>query len=151
MTVHKSERKQSKFQVVVNANRIRKELLEYVLVDFGLTQGITETEQWLLMRCRDRIFDCLSELVSEITLANSVNVHYLKTWDAYYERYHHQNLALAKCHQLIQEIQTITDCVHGINVNKYMRTIRLIDDEIGLIKGWRKADNQVKKLLPPLG
>ena len=57
MTVHKSERKQSKFQVVVNANRIRKELLEYVLVDFGLTEGISETEQWLLMSAKKQNYE----------------------------------------------------------------------------------------------
>ena len=138
----KSKRRPHSFRVQDNAVQIRKTLINYVLFDFGKSEQPTNQEQLLLQKMSSRIYDCIMDLIAEIVAANSIVIIDQETLKA---RNSHQTKALALCHRLPQELQTVVDHVSGINLNKYMRLADQISQEKGLIINWRKSDKAIAK------
>ena len=80
-----------------------------------------------------------------VDIYNSI---YIMSLEDYKERRAHQNRAIGYYNRLKQELLYVSKCMPSkINLNKYMRSIDLIDKEIGLIKLWRKSDNKIKEKL----
>ena len=141
--------KQSKFEVFDTATRLRDSLTEYIIHDFAVENfgELTSTEIWFLEYLREHVINNVADLVSNITVANTV---YVTSMEEYVERRKYQTLAVANCYQLVQNLQWVIDIFKGhINVEKYMTSMDCVNLEIKLLKGWRKSENKIKKKFLP--
>lgn len=102
---------------------------------------VSEYPYWLVFRFRDEMMDTMKKLIDNIVAANTIypiDEAELSTRRAY------QTAAIANCEQLLQELQYIME-VLPIDVNKLLRYVDMIQKEIGLLKGWRKANAKILK------
>lgn len=174
MSVLKNKRKQSRLEFFHNAYILRNEITLLLLRDFGIKDkirtvskepfilrmdkddqkvlielfqkyNITELKEkypmWLIEYFRNSILEILKNLILNITAANTI---YPTFESEYYERRNLQNKAIYNCEQLLQEMQFIIS-IMPTNVNKYMRYVKMTENEIALLKGWRKSDNKILK------
>ena len=121
MSVLKSKRKPSQFEVFHHLNKMRKEVTDLLLRDFG--------------------YD-LDKAV-KVYVANSIYPTYR---EELIERRVHQDRAVGQCYRLTQELQYAIETL-PVDVNKYLRFAEMIQTEINLLKGWRKSDNKFKSVL----
>ena len=150
MTIHKSERKESQFEVFSHALKLRREIRALAQRNFGYKPKARsyETEQQQeqrlnfesreLVKETDYLLDILCEITANIIFANKI---YPKTWAEYCERRLHQTKAIAECGRLSAELQYIIEDF-GPDVNKFIPYDALIQKEINLLKAWRKSDNK---------
>jgi len=156
-----------------NAIALRKKITELLLRDFGIksfkrnikfvgnvenfsdedrgiVEGIFDKYEldrcfqddypiWLIERERMYFMDILRDLIKNIVSANSI---YPVNMREYYERRMIQNNAINNCEDLLQEMQYIIS-VFPVDAEKYMDYVEMIEKEIALLKGWRKADNKI--------
>ena len=102
---------------------------------------VSEYPYWLVFRFRDEMMDTMKKLIDNIVAANTIypiDEAELSTRRAY------QTAAIANCEQLLQELQYIME-VLPIDVNKLLKYVDMIQKEIGLLKGWRKANAKILK------
>ena len=144
MTVPKSKRKQSRFEVFHNMQQIQKELVRHLMQDFGITRIADLGEAQFLDLKFERIINLCGDIVGDLHRANAM---YVTNMLEYEQRRLYQDKAVANCQVLKQELQSIVDIIAGINLNKYKTSVELIEKEIVLIKAWRKSDNRLKKKL----
>lgn len=142
MTVPKSKRKKSRFEVFHNMQRLQKELVKHLMLDFGITRCTNLGEAQFLDIKFERIINLCAEIVGDIHRANSLFVTNLLEYE---QRRLYQDKAIANCNVLKQELQSIVDIMSGLNVNKYRASIKMIDKEIVLVKSWRKSDLRLKQ------
>ena len=172
MSVLKNKRKASQFEVFHHLYKMRREITDLLLRDFGYSYEkadkrlakrfsgrtyteLTETEQlqydrlnqkyesfddWFIYDERQLIVDCLSEITKEVFIANSI---YPTCTEELIQRRLHQDEAIGQCYRLTQELQYAIETL-PVDVNSYLRFGEMIQTEINLIKGWRKADNKFK-------
>lgn len=76
------------------------------------------------------------DLVDDVVRADSF---YPNTAHGVLWRKHYLTLAIADCHRLEQDVQTIRDIGLPINLNRMSDLADMIDREIGLLKGSRKS------------
>lgn len=153
MAVLKSKRKESQFQVFHNAYVLRKQMTDLLLRDFGYKgkTNLHETEkqlerrlafeQWFIADERKYIIDLLRELITNITMANNI---YPTLEYEYIERRLYQDKAIGVCNAILQELQYAIETL-PVNVNNYIRFADILQEEIRLLKGWRKSDNRFRK------
>lgn len=145
MSVIKPNRKESDFKVITMSFEIRRELTTYVLRDFAIDGKLDYMEQFFLDDERREILQDVRSASACLEMANSI---YITCMREYEERRIWQEKALGYYNRLIQELRYVIYTLRGkINVNKYDAAIRMIYNEIGLIKAWRKSDNKHKKNL----
>ena len=145
MSVLKSKRSESDFKVISMAMDIRKELTTYVIRDFAIDGRLDYMEEWLLNDTRTAVLQYARNAAASIEMANSI---YISSKEEYTERRKYQNRAIGYYKSLIQELRYIVAAMPTkINLNKYMRSIELIDKEIGLIRQWKRSDNKILKKL----
>ena len=104
---------------------------------------VSEYPYWLVFRFRDEMMDLLKQLIDNITDANSIypiNLHELEV------RRDYQTAAIGACEKMLQELQYIIE-VLPVDANKLLRYVDMIDKEVALLKGWRKADGKIAKRL----
>lgn len=143
--VYKSKRPESNFKVIAQAIQLRKELTTYVMTDFALTGKLERMQEYFLNEERCAILGCLRDMLSCLIMANSIYVTCLGEYEL---RRQYQDKAIGHCYRVVQELQYVIATLDGkINVNKYMRSARMITAEINLIKSWRKADSKLKTKL----
>lgn len=171
MSVLKSKRKASQFEVFHHLYKMRKEITELLLRDFGYSfekaakrldrkfgrpyEQLSEVERerydrtkvrweafddWFIYDQRQTIVDCLRGITREVYIANSI---YPTCMEELVERRLHQDKAVGLCYDLTQELQYAIETL-PVDVNIYLRFGEMIQTEINLIKGWRKADNKFK-------
>lgn len=172
MAVLKSKRKASQFEVFHHFYEVRREITDLLLRDFGYDSEkakertakafggkrfdeLTPDEQaryakakakskafddWFIEDERKCIVDCLREITKEVFMANSI---YPANAAELIERRLCQDRAIGQCYRLTQELQYAIETL-PVDVNKYLRFADMIQTEIELIKGWRKADNKFK-------
>ena len=75
-------------------------------------------------------------LVDNITRADTF---YPNTAHGVIYRRHYLTLAIADCYRILQDLQTIKDIGLAVNLNRLTIVVDMIDREIGLLKGTRKA------------
>lgn len=150
MTIHKSARKESPFEVFHHALKMRREIRALAQRDFGYKPKCKngETEEQRLKRWRferreldketDYLLEILRSMSAHIALANKI---YPTTWAEYSERRLNQTQAIAECGRLSTELQYIIED-YGPDVNKFIPYDALIQKEINLLKAWRKPDNR---------
>lgn len=173
MSVVKSKRKPSSFEVFHHLAKMRKEITDLLLRDFGYStekfeanimrhfgknaEDLTDAEKQYCerMRTRQRAFDAWfikSEREVIIDCLRSIGEHVYTANSIYpayqeelVERRLHQDLAIGQCYRLVQELQYAIETL-PVDVNTYLRFGQAIQHEVDLIKGWRKSDNKFKNL-----
>lgn len=121
---------------------LQKEVILYIMQDFGITRDTSMAEAHFLDLKFERIVNLCSDIVGDVNRANNI---FVTNIDEYNIRRLYQDKAVGNCKVLEQEMQSIIDVIEGININKYVRAIDLIQKEINLIKAWRKSDIRLKK------
>lgn len=172
MSVVKSKRKPSSFEVFNHYSKLRKEVTLLLLNDFGYSveraqrsleksfgdkDKLTPEQQinyekrlakiigfaaWFLPKEKEAVTDCLREITACIYGANSIYPMYR---EELIERRILQDKAIGQLYRLTQELQYAIDIL-PVDVDKYTRFAEMIETEINLIKGWRKADNKFKRV-----
>ena len=174
MSVLARKRSQSKYEFYTNAVRLRCEITKLLLRDLGVKKLVrnlviktdnmepqdadlllgvmekyelkafpAEYPQWLIQKLRDSIWEIMRDMHVNITRAYSIFATNMAEAN---ERRNAQNRAIADCESLLQEMQLAIE-VLPIDAEKYMRYVDLIEKEIALLKGWRKADNKKNREL----
>lgn len=172
MSVPKSQRNQSTMEFYHNALKLRHEITALLLRDFGLKKKVRTIEilvkmydvdpndektlaailnkykmdssiideypSWLVDEFRKTILDILRDISLNIKMANSI---YIQTKEEYTERRLYWDRAIGNCQQLLAEMQFVIETL-PVDAEKYMRYVEMIDKEINLLKGVRKADNK---------
>ena len=175
MSVLKSKRKASQFEVFHHLTKMRKEVTDLLLRDFGydLDKAVNKVEKTFGGRPHEELspdekvrYEKLMEkniAFAEWFIADErkVVVDCLRTiteevyvansiYPTYreelVERRVHQDRAVGQCYRLTQELQYAIETL-PVDVNKYLRFAEMIQTEINLIKGWRKSDNKFKSAL----
>ena len=175
MSVVKSKRKESQFEVFHHLVKMRKEVTDLLLRDFGfdadkaakkttktfggrMYEELSDSEkerydklvkrnaafaEWFILDERKVIIDCIRAITEETFVANSI---YPTCTEELIERRLHQDRAIGECYRLTQELQYAIEAL-PVDVNKYLRFADMIQTEINLLKGWRKADNKFKRAI----
>lgn len=172
MSVLKSKRKASQFEVFHHLYKVRKDITDLLLRDFGYTYEkadkrltrqfggrayteLSEAEQERYDRVKKRLesFDdwfiyderqAVVDCLREITKEVFIaNSIYPTCMEELVQRRLHQDEAIGQCYRLIQELQYAIETL-PVDVNAYLRFAEEVQTEINLIKGWRKADNKFK-------
>jgi hypothetical protein len=172
MSVLKSKRKASQFEVFHHLYKVRRDITELLLRDFGYTYEkaekrlakrfngrsyteLTEAEQLQYDSLKKRweafddwfIYDerqVIVDCLREITKEVFLaNSIYPTCQEELNHRRLHQDEAIGQCYRLTQELQYAIETL-PVDVNTYLQFGEAIQTEINLIKGWRKADNKFK-------
>ena len=175
MSVIKRKRKESQFEVFHNMTKMRQEVTDLLLRDFGYKPDKTMAK--INKRFGNREYEEFSQsektqydnfvrketafaewfIVDERqTVVNCLrdinkeaylaNSIYPTSTEELIERRLHQELAIGHCYRLVQELQYIAETL-PVDINKYLRFADMIDTQISLLKGWRKSDNKLKRAI----
>jgi len=173
MTVLKSKRRESNFEVFNHSKKMKHEIVNLLKREFGFSQKKFEDE--LRKEFGGRSFGELSKQDQEIydrtkekwlkfykqfvekerdkilesidNLQNEIdfaNTIYPTNDIGLTKRRLHQEAAIGWCNVLLNQLQFAVDEL-PVNVNSYMRLAEMIDRQIALLKKWRKSDNSFKK------
>lgn len=172
MSVLKSKRKPSQFEVFHHLYKLRRNITDLLLRDFGYSfekaekrlqkrfcgkayEDLTDNEKAQYDRLQKRwtAFDewfvvdertVIVDCLREITKHVFIaNSIYPTCWEELAQRRIHQDEALGQCYRLAQELQYAIETL-PVDVNTYTQFGKEIQTEINLIKGWRKSDNKFK-------
>lgn len=175
MSVVKRKRSESQFEVFHHFFKVRKDITELLLRDFGYSdkkseiyfkkflgnrtlEELNENErlhfenrqrkinsfnEWFIVDQRKTVMDCLRSVQENIFVANSIYPTYM---EELIKRRIHQDVAIGQCYRLLQELQYSIETL-PVDINVYLRFVEMIEKEIGLIKGWRKADNKFIRVI----
>lgn len=175
MSVIKSKRKPSEFEVFHHLTKLRKEVTDLLLHNFGYdpykaTQRIehqfggrsydelTESEKARYNRLVERnnsfnawfIEDerkaCIDCLRNITESVYVANSIYPQYYEELVERRVHQDRAIEQCERLTHELQYAIETL-PVDVNKHLRFGEMIKHQVKLIKGWRKSDNRFKRVI----
>lgn len=174
MAVPKGKRKESKFEAQHHFYRLRADVTNLMLLDFGFSEekyrkhieryrethaktgNVDEVveryqkkcdsfKKWFIDRECDAVLEILRRIGREFTLGNSI---YPSETPAkvmeFCERRKHIDEAIAQCYVLKQELQYIISSL-PVNINRYERLAVDIDKQIALYKGVRQSDNRLLK------
>jgi len=153
MSVLKNKRGLSKLEFYHNARKLRKEMTNWLLRNFGVKDKIRiekrkgeepekiieEYPEWFITHVREKILAILHNMMMNITAANTI---YPITPDELMLRRRYQTGAIINCEQLIQEIEYCDDIL-PVAMKKFEPYYEMIAYEIQLLKGWRKANNKI--------
>jgi hypothetical protein len=154
VSVLKNRRGISKLEFYHNARKMRKDLTELLLRDFGI-HGLgnhlkTDNPQHpipegyyneLVQEFSKNIRVILRNLMLNITAANTI---YPISHDELMLRRRYQTGAIINCEQLLQEIQYCGD-VLPVKASIFVQYIEKIEFELKLLKGWRKANSKLEE------
>lgn len=173
MSVPKSKRKQSKFEVYNTVLNIRRSIADIVLVDFkydvvkfqmamnrryqGLIDPTPEQlekkaqaeekykkfDEFFMVEEKKAILHYLRCLIAEVFSANSIYPEY---YEEAIERRIHQDQAIGYMNLINQELQFVIDSL-PVGINSYLKLVPKIEEGIKQLKAWRKSDNgKLRKL-----
>ena len=117
------------------------ELLLAVAERNGLKRFEADWPSWIIEKLRDNIWRLLTDMMTSITRAYTIFATNRAEAD---ERRLNQDRAIACCESLLKELELAID-VLPVDANKYKSQVRLITEEIMLLKGWRKSGNKRMK------
>lgn len=175
IAVPKGKRKESQFEVFHHFYKMRREITDLLLRDFGYSVkksenhlgkmfgGRTyeelddnENEHYKKRKARNEAFEewfildrrnCVMDCLRNIQeYIFMANSIYPSYIEELIERRIFQDKAIGQCNRLIQELQYTIETL-PVNIDKYIRFSDSIQREISLLKGWRKSDNKFKKQL----
>lgn len=175
MSVLKSKRKASQFEVFHHFYKMRKEVTDLLLRDFGYDYNRAENKvakmfggrsyteltpeeksRYDRLMEKNRAFDewfIEDERKVIVDCLRSIgenvflaNSIYPTYMEELIERRLCQDKAIELCYRLTQELQYAIETL-PVDVNKYLRFAEMIQAEINLLKGWRKSDNKFKRAI----
>lgn len=175
MSVLKSKRKASQFEVFHHFYKMRKEVTDLLLRDFGYDYNRAENKvakmfggrsyteltpeeksRYDRLMEKNRAFDewfIEDERKVIVDCLRSIgenvflaNSIYPTYMEELIERRLCQDKAIGLCYRLTQELQYAIETL-PVDVNKYLRFAEMIQAEINLLKGWRKSDNKFKRAI----
>lgn len=175
MSVLKSKRKASQFEVFHHFYKMRKEVTDLLLRDFGYDYNRAENKvakmfggrsyteltpeeksRYDRLMEKNRAFDewfIEDERKVIVDCLRSIgenvflaNSIYPTYMEELIERRLYQDKAIGLCYRLTQELQYAIETL-PVDVNKYLRFAEMIQAEINLLKGWRKSDNKFKRAI----
>lgn len=163
--VKKSERKESKLEVIHNAYMIRMAVTKLAENNFYINsskidkiinekianfpeeqqKAIKErTYQYFkqqLNRVTNRVLDCACGISQHLRIANTIFPTYMSEFE---ERRLEMDRAMACCNALQDELQYAGECLYS-DLNKYMNLVLQIQKEFNMIKSLRQTDNRFLK------
>lgn len=154
MSVVKNKRTLSRLEFYNNARKLRADLTNFLLRDFGVRDKVWKdinedgkeiviTEkypEWIIENFRHTIITSLNNLMANIVAANSIYPVTIQEVD--YRRIL-QDKAIGNCEQLFQELVFCADIL-PLSLSKFEPYAEVIDKEIALLKGWRKQNNEIR-------
>lgn len=175
MAVPKDRRTLSKVEFFYRAYRLNDAITQLLIKDFGIKRiskdlkaftygakmtpadregfmayctkyGInveTEYPLWIIEYYRGWILKILQDMINNITQANTI---YPKSESEYYLRRQYQWRAIGNCYQLKQAMQAAVRNL-PVKTEKYMPYIGAIEEEIALLKDWKKRDNKILQMI----
>lgn len=175
MSVLKSKRKASQFEVFHHFYKMQKEVTDLLLRDFGYDYNRAENKvakmfggrsyteltpeeksRYDRLMEKNRAFDewfIEDERKVIVDCLRSIgenvflaNSIYPTYMEELIERRLCQDKAIGLCYRLTQELQYAIETL-PVDVNKYLRFAEMIQTEINLLKGWRKSDNKFKRAI----
>ncbi len=173
MAVPKRKRQESQFEVIKHLYRLRFDITDLLLRDFGYSKkkadqslekmfggkkfdelNEDQKNHYLQRASRNEGFeewfigyqrDTIMDCLKKIgEYVFSANSIYPTNRHEYKERRMFQNKALGQCFRLLQELQYTIEIL-PVNINKYEKFVEGIEKEIRLLRGWRKKDNKLYK------
>ncbi len=101
----------------------------------------SEYPLWLVEHYRNWIMKLLADLINNITIANTIYPAepYLDFETKLRRQY--QQLAIANCYQIFQALQQ-AGRVLPVDFEKIMPYVEMVNEEIRLLKEWRKSGNK---------
>lgn len=175
MSVLKRNRKESQFEVFHHYYKLRKDMTDLLLRDFGY--NIKKSEKYLERIFSGRSYEELTDdekkyydklrkrnesfeewfiqdqrkVIIDCLRCIGENVFMANSIYPMYpeelvERRILQDKAIGQCYRLVQELQYAIETL-PVDVNVYTRFGESIQKEIDLIKGWRKSDNKFKRVI----
>ena len=178
MSVPKGRRQESRFEAQHNFYKVRAEVTELVLNDFGFSEekyrkkmekyrrdhakdaNIDDIvarwerknesfKKWFIDEEARAIIDIMREIEKEFTVGNSIFPSETPAKVVeFLIRRKHVNRAIGLCFALKQEIHYVIRTL-PVDINKYERFAEMIDRQIALYKGVRQADNRLIKPRKP--
>lgn len=174
MSVLARKRKLSELKFYDNAIRLRRSMIYLLMRDLGAKRGVrdikwmtkdmppqdaelllavaernglkrfeTDWPSWVIEKLRDNIWTMLTDMMTAITRAYTIFATSKAEAD---ERRINQDRAIACCESLLKELELAIDIL-PVDANKYKQQVKIITEEIMLLKGWRKAGNKKVKEL----
>lgn len=174
MSVLARKRKLSELKFYDNAIRMRRSMIYLLMRDLGAKRGVrdikwmvkdippqdaelllavaernglkrfeTDWPSWVIEKLRDDIWALLTDMMTAITRAYTIFATSKAEAD---ERRLNQDRAIACCESLLKELELAIDIL-PVDANKYKTQVKIITEEIMLLKGWRKAGNKKVKEL----
>lgn len=174
MSVLARKRKLSELKFYDNAIRLRRSMIYLLMRDLGAKRGVrdikwmikdippqdaelllavaernglkrfeTDWPSWVIEKLRDDIWTLLTDMMTAITRAYTIFATSKAEAD---ERRLNQDRAIACCESLLKELELAIDIL-PVDANKYKVQVKIITEEIMLLKGWRKAGNKKVKEL----
>ena len=174
MSVLARKRKLSELKFYDNAIRLRRAMIYLLMRDLGAKRGVrdikwmtkdmppqdaelllavaernglkrfeTDWPSWMIEKLRDNIWTLLTDMMTAITRAYTIFATSKAEAD---ERRLNQDRAIACCESLLKELELAIDIL-PVDANKYKQQVKIITEEIMLLKGWRKAGNKKIKEL----
>ncbi|MBR6045767.1 MAG: hypothetical protein IKP95_12795 [Ruminococcus sp.] len=98
---------------------------------------------WLIDHYRTRIMKILEDLIANITTAYSI---FANSEREFFDRRHYQWLAISNCEMLLQTMQCVIRQL-PVDAEKYMEYVDMIQEEIELLKNWKKSENKILKAI----
>lgn len=174
MSVLARKRKLSELKFYDNAIRLRRSMIYLLMRDLGAKRGVrdikwmvkdippqdaelllavaernglkrfeTDWPSWVIEKLRNDIWALLTDMITAITRAYTIFATSKAEAD---ERRLNQDRAIACCESLLKELELAIDIL-PVDANKYKVQVKIITEEIMLLKGWRKAGNKKVKEL----
>jgi len=172
VSVVKRKRKESQFEVFHHFYRLRKNLTDLLLRDFGYNEN--KSRSYLEKIFGGRSYDELNEnekkhfdhrlvktkafedwfivnsrdavmdcLRNMQELISTANSIYPTCQEELIERRIFQDKSIGQCHRLLQELQYAIETL-PVDVSAYIRFAEDIEKQILLLKGWRKSNSKFK-------
>ncbi len=163
--VKKSERKESKLEVIHNAYAIRMAVTNLAENNFFITfskiedkiqnriKGLEEKEQKRIKesmykyyrnqinRLENNVIELAIGISRHLRIANTIFPTYMSEFE---ERRLEMDRAMACCNALQDELQYAGECLYA-DLNKYMNLVLEIQKEFNMIKSLRQTDNRFLK------
>jgi hypothetical protein len=157
MSVLKNRRTLSKLEFYRTARKLREDITNLLLRDFGVRDKVRKIKtednmeitiiegypDWLIITFRQNIMQILRNLMMNITAGNTI---FPANRDELNLRRRYQTGAIINCEQLLQEFQYCADIL-PVKLEKFLPYVETIELEIRLLKGWRKSNGKIEKSL----
>lgn len=159
MSVKVSDRNESKLEAVFHATRVRQDIHDLCIRDFGIkdvdmivrkkiayrADPKANLEKYVLLmhQCKERLHFLADDLIATTRAANRIKMNTVARCD---RRLEYQERALDTCEMLIGKIQDVVD-IFWVDLNCYRQYIDSIDHEITLLRGWIQYTNKTRDKL----